>query len=50
MYITIWLICLTIIVLIALFRKREIKYGGDYVVNQGLEVWDAERILMDYLL
>jgi hypothetical protein len=43
---TIWLSGLTILVLVALFRKR---YTGDYIYQSNADIWDIQRALEDAL-
>ena len=50
-----WLSCLTVLVLVALFRKRkteikEIKYEGDYIHQYELTPWNYNDFIEGYLL
>ena len=42
----IWLSVLTVLVLVALFRKR---YTGDYIYQSNADIWDIERALENSL-
>ena len=40
---------LTILALVALTRKREVKYMGGYTVQKNFDEWDMQRALEDSL-